>query len=266
MEKIKVAVVGAAGRMGREVVKAVLEQADMELAAAIDRIAVGQDAGLAAGVGETGIAIQAGLAGTLTGSHAEVMVDFTTPACAMDHLRQAIQAGVAVVIGTTGLNAEALAETARLAAAHGGKVVIAPNFALGAVLMMHFAAIAARFFPRAEIVELHHDAKLDAPSGTAIKTAEMIRATREEGAPERPCEERIKGARGGVKDGVHLHSIRLPGLVAHQEVLFGLEGQLLTIKHDSFARSSFMPGVLLAIREVRHRPGVIYGLEQLLGL
>ncbi|NLG84168.1 MAG: 4-hydroxy-tetrahydrodipicolinate reductase, partial [Firmicutes bacterium] len=150
---------------------------------------------------------------------------------------------------------------------HEGRVVIAPNFALGAVLMMHFAAIAARFFPRCEIVELHHDAKLDAPSGTAIKTAEMILAVREEEKPKRQGEEKLTGARGASMDGLRLHSVRLPGLVAHQEVLFGTEGQLLSIRHDSFARSSFMPGVLLAIREVLRRPpGVTYGLEQLLGL
>jgi len=194
------------------------------------------------------------------------MVDFTAPGTVLGDLRLALEHGVAAVIGTTGINAEALAEVSTLTAKHRGKVVIAPNFALGAVLMMHFATIAARFFQRAEIIELHHDAKLDAPSGTAVKTAEMILSTREEAAPERAGQEKLAGARGADLEGVHVHSVRLPGLVAHQEVLFGLEGQLLTIRHDSFARSSFMPGVLLAIRQVLQRPGVTYGLEKLLGL
>ncbi|MGQ9778541.1 MAG: 4-hydroxy-tetrahydrodipicolinate reductase [Bacillota bacterium] len=266
MEKIKVAVVGAAGRMGREVVKAVTAQDDMLLVAAVDPAKAGEDAGVVAGIGPLGVTIEPGLAEALARSGAQVMVDFTVPEVVLDHLRLAITAGVAAVVGTTGINAEGLASISRLAAAHEARVVIAPNFALGAVLMMHFASIAARFFPRCEIVELHHDAKLDAPSGTAIKTAEMILAVREEERPKRPGEEKLPGARGASMDGLRLHSVRLPGLVAHQEVLFGTEGQLLSIRHDSFARSSFMPGVLLAIREVLRRPGVTYGLEQLLGL
>ena len=266
MERIKVAVAGAAGRMGREVVKAILSQEDMALVAAVDPARVGEDAGVVAGLGPTGVIVEAGLAEALARSGARVMVDFTVPDVVLEHLRVAITAGVAAVVGTTGLNAEGLASVSRLAAEYDGRVVIAPNFAIGAVLMMHFAAIAARFFPRCEIVELHHDAKLDAPSGTAIKTAEMILAIRGEEAPRRPSEEKVPGARGASMDGIRLHSVRLPGLVAHQEVLFGLEGQILSIRHDSFSRSSFMPGVLLAIREVLRRPGVTYGLEQLLDL
>ena len=260
------AVIGAAGRMGREVIKAVLAQEDMRLAAAVDPAAVGKDAGLVAGVQETGVTIGEKLADVLADDKVQVMVDFTVPEAVPGHLQEAITRGVAAVIGTTGINAEALAEISALAEAHAGRIVIAPNFAIGAVLMMHFTSIAAKFFPRSEIIELHHDAKLDAPSGTAIKTAEMILATRGEGTAMRQSVEKIAGARGAAIDGIRLHSIRLPGLVAHQEVLFGLEGQLLSIRHDSFARSSFMPGVLLAIREVRHRPGVTYGLEHLLDL
>ncbi len=267
MERIRVAAAGAAGKMGREVVKAVLAQEDMALAAAVDPNETGRDAGILAGVGACGVELAPDLAKSLVQSSAQVMVDFTNPAVVLGNLRTAIEAGVAAVVGTTGLNAEALAEVSALAAARAGRVIIAPNFALGAVLMMHFAAIAARYFPRSEIIELHHDGKLDAPSGTAIKTAEMILAARGEAAPERPSQEKLPGARGAAFDGLHLHSIRLPGLVAHQEVLFGLEGQVLSLRHDSFARSSFMPGVLLAIREILGRgPGVIYGLEQLLGL
>lgn len=265
-EKIRVAVVGAAGRMGREVVKTVLAQEDMALVAAVDINAAGEDAGTLAGTGETGVRLEPDLAAALTRSRAEVMVDFTAPDTALAHISTALVHGTAAVIGTTGINAEALARIADQVSAHYGKVVVAPNFALGAVLMMHFAAIAARYFPRAEIIELHHDAKLDAPSGTAVKTAEMILATRNEAAPERQSEEKIPGARGADKGGLRLHSVRLPGLVAHQEVLFGLEGQILSLRHDSFARSSFMPGVMLAVREVRQRPGITYGLEKLLGL
>lgn len=252
--------------MGREVVRAVLGQDDLALAAAVDPAGVGQDAGTAAGLAPCGEAIEKDLAAVLAEKKPQVMVDFTAPGIVLGDLRLALEHGVAAVIGTTGINAEALSEVSALTAKHRGRVVIAPNFALGAVLMMHFAAIAARFLPRVEIVELHHDAKLDAPSGTAVKTAEMILSTREEEAPERAGQEKLAGARGADLNGVHIHSIRLPGLVAHQEVLFGLEGQLLTIRHDSFARSSFMPGVLLAIRQVQQRPGVTYGLEKLLGL
>lgn len=263
---IRVAVAGAAGRMGREVVKSVLVQEDMILAAAVDHAEVGRDAGELAGAARAGVAVSSDLAGALAAAKPDVMVDFTRPETVLENLRAGLAAGAAVVVGTTGVNAGALTEISDLAASCGGKVFIAPNFALGAVLMMHFSAVAARFFPRCEIIELHHDAKLDAPSGTAVKTAEMILAARPEGAPARQGEEKMAGARGAVKEGVHLHSVRLPGLVAHQEVLFGLEGQLLTLRHDSFDRSSFMPGVMLAIREVLGRPGVTYGLEKLLGL
>jgi 4-hydroxy-tetrahydrodipicolinate reductase len=266
VEKIGVAVIGAAGRMGREVVKAVMAQEDMELAAAVDTELTGKDPGLLAGVRETDLRIVADLDGVLANNRVQVMVDFTAPEVVAGHLEKAIKKGVAAVIGTTGINAEALARISDLCAEYGGRVIVAPNFAIGAVLMMHFASVAAKFFPRSEIVELHHDAKLDAPSGTAIKTAEMILATRCESPPERQSLEKIEGARGGDLGGIRLHSVRLPGLIAHQEVLFGLEGQVLSIRHDSFTRSSFMPGVILAIREVLRRPGVVYGLEQLLGL
>ena len=266
MGKIRVAVAGAAGRMGREVVKAVLSQDDMTLVTAIDLSHIGEDAGVLAGFGHTGIAVQPDFTQALIETQAQVVVDFTVPGVAIEHIGQAVGQGVAAVVGTTGINAEALSEIAALVAEHDGKVMIAPNFALGAVLMMHFASIAAKFCPRAEIIELHHDAKLDAPSGTAVKTAEMILATRGESAEDRKSEEKLTGARGAQLEGIHIHSIRLPGLVAHQEVLFGLDGQVLSIRHDSFARSSFMPGVLLAVREVLSRPGVTYGLERLLGL
>ncbi|MGE5527659.1 MAG: 4-hydroxy-tetrahydrodipicolinate reductase [Patescibacteria group bacterium] len=266
LERIRVAVVGAAGRMGREVIKAVSGQEDMVLVAAVDLAAEGEDAGTVAGLAPLGVAVERDLPAALARTGAQVMVDFTAPAAVRGHIDAALNAGVAAVVGTTGLTAEAYEEITALAAARDGRLIIAPNFALGAVLMMHFAAVAARYFPRAEIIELHHDAKLDAPSGTAVKTAETILGIRGEGAPERKGAETVAGARGAVLEGLHLHSVRLPGLVAHQEVLFGFEGQLLTIRHDSFARSSFMPGVLLAIREVRQRPGVTYGLEKLLDL
>src|SRR5690606_6055975 len=165
----------------------------------------------------------------------------------------------------TGLTQENLDEIERLAAKSGKAFLVAPNFAIGAILMMRFAAEAAKFFPEAEIIELHHDKKIDAPSGTAIKTAEIINNARLQQPAAKPAPlEKIKGARGGELTGIHIHSVRLPGLVAHQEVIFGGMGQTLTIRHDSLDRSSFMPGVLLAIRKVTKEQGLITGLESFL--
>jgi 4-hydroxy-tetrahydrodipicolinate reductase len=222
-EPIRVAVAGAAGRMGQTVCAAVEGAADMELVARADP------------------ALELSLAQALA-ARPGVLVDFTLPASALDNARQAASAGVHVVIGTTGF------DPAELEGITGANVFAAPNFAIGAVLMMRFAAEAARHMARAEIVELHHDGKLDRPSGTAARTARLMREAAGAGAPEVP-----------------VHSVRLPGLVAHQEVILGDVGQTLTIRHDSLDRSSFMPGVLLAIRRVgRLTRSPVIGLEHLL--
>jgi len=262
---IRVVVSGAGGKMGREVVRAVLGADDMALVGAVDPSYAGRDAGQLAGLAEIGVAVSSTLAECLNGTPADCVVDFTAPHAVFDNVIQALDAGVRVVFGTTGLGDEQLSAIDRKARERGLGVIHAPNFAIGAVLMMRFAAEAARFFDQVEIIELHHDQKKDAPSGTAIKTAEMIREARGErrgGAPAGV--ELLPGARGGELGGVRIHSVRLPGLVAHQEVILGLAGQTLTIRHDSLDRASFMPGVLLAIRRVSEITGLVYGLERLL--
>jgi len=261
---IRVAVAGAAGRMGREVVRAITSQSDMRLAAAYDPSCVGQDAGEVAGIGTSGVVIANLSAETLRRDLADVLVDFTTAAGAISRLRTAVENGVRVVSGTTGLAPKELEELAAFAEERRVGLVYAPNFSIGAVLMMHFAAIAAQYLPHAEIIELHHDRKLDAPSGTAAMTAERIAASRS-AKPDLASSE-APAARGDTARGVPIHSVRLPGLVAHQEVLFGGQGQLLTIRHDSYDRTSFMPGVLLATRRVIDLSSPVVGLDRLLGL
>lgn len=251
--------------MGREVLKAVWNADDIELVGAVDPVA-GEDVGQLIGVGETGLKITADLAAALDSTRPDVMVDFTTPRSVAENVRVALSRGVRPVVGTTGMSPQEIDEIREMASARRLGCVIAPNFAIGAVLMMRFAAEAAKHFPHVEIVELHHDQKLDAPSGTAIKTAEIIARCRGDFYQGLPVEEeKIAGVRGGKFDGgIRIHSVRLPGLVAHQEVIFGGLGQTLTIRHDSISRESFMPGVLLAIRKVMHLEGVVYGLENLI--
>lgn len=265
--KIKVAVNGAMGKMGREVIRAVSAEPDLQLVAAIDINGKGEDAGILAGIGEKGIPVTAGLKETLQAAAPDVLVDFTSPFGILENIETALSCRARPVVGTTGINQADLEKIKSWSAAYNTPAIIAPNFAIGAVLMMVFSALAARYMPHAEIIELHHDQKIDAPSGTAIKTAEMILNAR--GTPEQNIREeleKVKGARGGNLDGIHLHSVRLPGLVAHQEVIFGSTGQTLTIRHDSLDRTSFMPGVIMAVREVMKQTGLVYGLEKLLRL
>ena len=247
---IRVLVSGAAGRMGREVVRAVTAADGMEVVACVDPGATGVR--VESGVNGATLECRSGLAEVIAESEPDVMVDFTHPSVVEGNLRVALPLGVDCVVGTTGLSEEKLAELVELAP-EGTTLFFAPNFAIGAVLMMQFAEQAARYLPHVEVTELHHDQKADAPSGTAIRTARMIAAARRV-APASPGSETelpgMEGARGAVVDGVHVHSVRLPGLVAHQEVLFGGQGQTLTIRHDSIDRTSFMPGVVLAVREV----------------
>ncbi|HHW13272.1 MAG TPA: 4-hydroxy-tetrahydrodipicolinate reductase [Firmicutes bacterium] len=265
MDKIGVLVAGACGRMGREVVKAVVAQDDLQLVGAVDQVGAGEDIGQVCGLGELGIAVETDLAAALRSSAAAVMVDFTTPLTVMDNIKAALAAGVSAVVGTTGLIAENLEEIEDLAVRTGKGVIVAPNFALGAVLMMRFAQQAAKYFPDVEIIELHHDRKIDAPSGTALKTAELIAAGRTSEPASKPAPlEKINSVRGGDYLGTKIHSVRLPGLIAHQEVIFGGQGQTLTIRHDSLDRTSFMPGVILAVRKAPSVQGLIYGLDTLI--
>lgn len=246
---IRVAVLGARGRMGSEVVRAVHEAPDLALVASLD---VGDELD------------------ELVAARAAVAVDFTHPESVMGNLEFLIGAGIHPVVGTTGFDAERLG-TVRgwLADAPGVGAVIAPNFGIAAVLMMRFAAAAAPHFDSVEIVELHHPRKADAPSGTAVRTAQLVAAARsvdgEHPMPDATVSE-LPGARGAVVDGVRVHAVRLQGLLAHQEVLLGGPGETLTIRHDSFDRASFMPGVLLAVRNVGHTPGLTVGIDGFLGL
>jgi 4-hydroxy-tetrahydrodipicolinate reductase len=263
---IRVGVVGAAGRMGRTVCRAVHDDPSLELVAAVDRTDLDADVGGLIGAEALGVTVAGSLEGLLEAG-AEVAVDFTHPSTVMEDVRWAVANGVHLVVGTTGFTEADLDEARRLLDERGpgSNVFIAPNFALGAVLMVRFAEEAARHLPAAEVVELHHDGKADAPSGTAASTARRIAAARREVfAPKVESTESVEGVRGGTVDGIPVHSVRLPGFVAHQEVIFGGQGQTLTIRHDSTDRTSFMPGVLMAVKAVADRPGLTVGLDALL--
>jgi 4-hydroxy-tetrahydrodipicolinate reductase len=264
---IRVGVIGANGKMGRAVCRAVADDPGLRLVAAIDMTGGGEPIGLIIDHPELDTTISDEM-DMLTQAEVEVAVDFTHPNAVMDNVRWCIRHAIHVVVGTTGITAAHLDEIRKLIEEEGNEsnVFVAPNFAIGAVLMMRFAATAARFLPTTEIIELHHSAKADAPSGTALKTAEEIATARAEGMVTSASVESLPGARGADLAGVHIHSVRLPGLLAHQEVILGGPGETLTIRHDSYDRASFMPGVLLAVKEVAGHPGLTYGLEQLLGL
>jgi 4-hydroxy-tetrahydrodipicolinate reductase len=246
---ISVGVLGARGRMGTEVVKAVNDADDLELVAMVD------DGDWLFNVSDAG---------------AQVVVDFTRPDVVMDNIRFCIDQNIHCVVGTTGFDEAKLATIAEwLEPKPEVGVVIAPNFGIGAVLLMKFAQEAARFFPSVEVVELHHPNKVDAPSGTAVRTARLVAAARRaHGLPPSPdaTTDSLPGARGADVEGIAVHAVRLTGLVAHQEVLMGAAGETLTLRHDSFDRASFMPGVLLAVREIGRRPGLTVGIESFLGL
>ena len=275
---ISVVVAGALGRMGAEVVKAVRQAPDCTLIGAIDTTPgkEGADVGLELGLGELEVAITADFEGMLCQASQSVrqsgpgggavLVDFTHPSVVYEHTRSAIAYGVHPVIGTTGLSPAQLEDLATFAAkaSVGGAVI--PNFSVGMVLLQQAAAAAARFYDCCELTELHHNRKADAPSGTCIKTAELIEELGKAfNAPLVEEHESLAGCRGGLRDsGLRLHSVRLPGLVAHQEVLFGAAGETYTLRHDTIDRSAYMPGVLLTLRRVRGLEGLIYGLERLL--
>ena len=243
---IKVGVLGSRGRMGSEVVKAVTEAQDLELVAQLD-------------LGDS--------LDSLVSSGAQVVVDFTTPDSVMANLEFLIKNNISAVVGTTGFDDARISQIKSLLASSKSGVLIAPNFAIGAVLMMEFATKAAKYFESAEIIELHHPNKVDAPSGTATRTADLMSKARKEaglGAMPDATTSSLDGARGATVGDIPVHSVRLRGLVAHQEVLLGGIGETLSIRHDSIDRVGFMPGVLLGIRQVVSHPGLTFGLENLM--
>jgi len=254
---IRVGVFGAGGRMGSTVCRAVRDALDMELVAAIDPQHAGSESGeirLAASAQE------------LETTGAQVAVDFTVLDAARENLRWCAAHGVHAVVGTTGFGEAELAELADLFESSAANAVIVPNFAIGAVLMMRFAEMAAPYFETAEIIELHHDRKIDSPSGTAVRTAQRMAAASKDWADDPTTTVIATGSRGGLVDGIPVHAVRMRGMVAHQEVILGTTGQTLSIRHDTYDRESFMPGVLLAVRNIAERPGLTIGLDALLGL
>ncbi|HHV64421.1 MAG TPA: 4-hydroxy-tetrahydrodipicolinate reductase [Peptococcaceae bacterium] len=266
MNKIRVFVAGACGKMGRETVQTILKQEDMEIVGVSDIRNQGSDIGIALGLSPLGIKISGQLSKELLQElKADILVDFTTPQSVFTNAKEALKAGVVPVIGTTGLDEQEITELKDLANENHVGFFMAPNFALGAILMMKFAQETAKYFSHVEIIEYHHDNKLDAPSGTALKTVEMISRVRKPQIQGHPNEyEKVPGARGGDIDGIHIHAVRLPGLVAHQEVIFGGFGQTLTIRHDAYTRETYMPGVMLAIRKAYKMTEVVIGLENFL--
>lgn len=258
---MKVAFVGANGKMGKAMIDGVIKEKDIQIVGATDINAIGREI-----VADSGVFIEGDLEEMIRSKNPDIVVDFTSPETIKENVRRVLSLKKHMVVGTTGLSPADLEEIDAEARRVGRVVFVAPNFALGAVLMMDFAARAAKYFPNVEVIELHHDRKKDAPSGTAVKTLEMMAAQREKLRQGQADEiERIPGSRGGEYEGMRVHSVRLPGYVAHQEVIFGSEGQTLTIRHDSMSRESFVAGLLLAIRSIRDlTPGLIYGLENIL--
>ncbi len=263
MPDIRVVVHGVNGKMGAETANAVCRESGMALTAAVSRSA--QDASFALPDGSGTVPLSRSIDDAI--SVADVVADFTSPEGAMAAIRAAAAQNVHVVTGTTGLSDADLEEVKSLAEGAGIGIIVAPNFALGAVLMIHLAREAGRFFDYAELTEVHHEAKVDAPSGTALAIARAaVQGKKGHFIATKAEKETLGGTRGGVLDGVSIHSGRMQGRVAHHELVFGTLGQTLTIRHDSINRESFMPGVVMAIREVADRPGLTLGLENVLGL
>lgn len=264
MEPIKVVVQGALGRMGQVIVTGLCHEPGVQLVGAVELQVTEDYLPLPDGSGM--VPFSADLDYILDSCHPDVLVDFTVARATMPAVRIATQHGVNLVIGTTGLTADDLAEIDRLAIAHKVGAVVAPNFALGAILMMHLAKVAAKYLDYAEIIELHHHLKVDSPSGTALSTAKAMAAARGKPFYRPPEQGETSNSRGMEVEGVTIHSVRLPGLLGHQEVLFGGPGQTLSIRHDTIGRECYVPGIMLAVKEVVKRQGLVYGLETLLGL
>lgn len=265
--QVKIVVAGPRGNMGQEAIKMIEQEEKFQLVGCIDRINDGKT------LREIGIETKEEVPiftdpnKCFTNTKPDVFVDLTIPEVGYKNTSEALDHHVRAVVGTSGFSNEQIEQLGEKARNLNVGCLIAPNFALGAVLMMHFTKLAAKYFSDVEIIEKHHDNKLDAPSGTAVKTIEMIQEVREPKRQGHPDEfEIIEGSRGGQVDGIHVHSVRLPGLVAHQEVIFGSKSQLLTIKHDSFNRESFMEGLKLAIVEVLQLDHLVYGLENVMDL
>ena len=270
-QKIPVVVNGACGKMGREVIKAVSQAEDMVLVGAIDKNPAtnGEDIGEIIGCGPLEVPVTPDLEATLVMAQSQglsVMVDFTHPDTVYESVRAAIAYGVRPVVGTTGLSNQQIQDLAEFADKASIGCLLIPNFSIGVVLMQQAALQAAQYFEHVEIIELHHNQKADAPSGTAIQTAQMLASARPQYNPAQVKEtEKLTGARGGTSDeGINIHSVRLPGLIAHQEILFGAPGQLYTLRHDTSDRACYMPGVLLSIRRVLPLKSLIYGLDKIL--
>jgi 4-hydroxy-tetrahydrodipicolinate reductase len=264
MEPVRVIVHGALGKVGHEIVAAVCRDTGTKLVGAVDSQASKPSLPMPDGTGE--VPLSRDVEEILSRCPADVMVDFTVAKATMPAARAASKKGVSLVIGTTGLTPDEFAELEKLAKNNGTGIVIAPNFALGAVLMMHLASIAAKYMELAEITELHHNQKADAPSGTALMTARMMAEARGKPFPTPYDSDKDYRSRGLTVEGVPIHSVRLPGLMAHQEVLFGIAGQTLSIRHDTINRECYTPGVLLAVKEVVKRRGYTYGLDKLMNL
>ncbi|MBP2241356.1 4-hydroxy-tetrahydrodipicolinate reductase [Cytobacillus eiseniae] len=265
MEKINIVIAGPRGRMGREAVKLVQVTENYHLAAVVDHK---NDGGLLSdfdGFHGLDVPIFSNIEECFQKTAANVFIDLTTPEFGMHHTKAALASGIRPVVGTTGFTKENLKELEIICKEKELGCVIAPNFAIGAVLMMKFAQLAGKYFSDVEIIELHHDEKLDAPSGTAVKTAEMIAEVRKSKKQGHLNEkETMNGARGAEFDGMHIHSVRLPGLIAHQQVMFGSAGQTLTIRHDSYNRASFMSGIKLSVDTVMNLDTLVYGLENII--
>ncbi len=264
MKPIKVVVHGASGRMGQEVVNALYREPETQVVGAVE-LEVSQDY-LSLPDNSGTVPFSSNLVHILTTCRPDVLVDFTIAQAIMPAVRTAAKQGVNLVIGTTGLTTDDINEIEQLSTAHQIGAVVAPNFALGAVLMVHLARIAAKYLDYAEIIELHHHLKADSPSGTALATAKAMAQARGKPFNRPPEQGPVSNSRGESVDGVAIHSVRLPGLLAHQEVILGAPGQTLSIRHDTISRECYMPGVILAIKEVVKRQGLIYGLDTLLNL
>lgn len=265
MEPVRVVINGALGKMGQEVTRAVVYEPGLEVVGAVEKEVSQQYLALV----ETPelVPFSSDLASLLKSCNPDVLVDFTTAEVSIAAARTAAKEEVNLVIGTTGLSEENLAEIEQLCRANKVGAVVAPNFSLGAVLLMHLAEVAAKFFDNAEIIEMHHDKKVDAPSGTAIATAKtMLQAHGKPFIYPKTEKETISNTRGGQMEGIAIHSLRLPGFMAGQEVIFSGMGQTLSLRHDTISRESYMPGIILAIKEVTKRKGLIYGLDALLNL
>lgn len=263
---IRVAIGGPRGKMGQEAVHTVMNNENMELVAVLDHKDIGDLLSESPNFPASyEVPVFLNLESLIVTIKPDVFLDLTTPHQVFEHTMLCLQNNVRPVIGTTGFTDEQLQQCTKLAEVNKLGCIVAPNFAIGAVLMMKFASLAAAYFPDVEIIEMHHDQKLDAPSGTAYKTAQMIAEVRPSHKQGHPNEkETLEGARGASYDGIPIHSVRLPGLIAHQQILFGGEGQLFTLRHDSYNRQSFMSGVTFSINQVMEIKELVYGLENIL--